>query len=58
MYTRKTCDIYSIEGLYYGEWSEETAETSWTEAKIQLKCYRINCPQTSFRIRKHREKIV
>ena len=57
MYKRKTRDVYSIDGLYYGVWSLECNEYSYHEARETIKCYLENMPGVVFRIRKHREKI-
>jgi hypothetical protein len=58
-YVRKTIDTWEIQGSYgfNSGWSLETTEMSWKEAKEQLKCYRDNCPQYSFRVVKKRERI-
>ena len=56
-YTRKTIDEYEIQGYYgnqYG-WECVTIETTWREAKQQLKCYKENEPY-QFRIVKKRVK--
>lgn len=55
MYTRKTRDVITIDGMYYGEWSEETTAENYADARRLLKEYRENCPNTAFRIRTHRE---
>ena len=59
MYIRKTEDEYQIHGNYgYGHGFEEvTCETSWKDAKEQLKCYRENEPGIPFKIVKKRVKI-
>ena len=56
-YVRKTRDEYSIEGLYCGEWSTECYCEDRKDAREQLRCYRENCPDTAFRIAKHRVPI-
>lgn len=56
MYTRKTEDEYQIQGYYSGQWEMVTTETTWSEAKQQLKCYRENETGTAFRIVKKRIK--
>lgn len=45
-YKRKTIDEWHIL-VWYGShgWEHETTETSWKDARAQLKCYRENCPQ-------------
>lgn len=57
MYKRKTKDVYSIEGYYYGEWSLECNAENLRDAKRLYREYSENCPGTSFRIKKSRERI-
>jgi hypothetical protein len=40
----------------YG-WDHELSEDSWREMRAQLKCYRENCPEASFRSKKVRVPI-
>ena len=56
-YKRKTRDIWEIQGRYDGSWELETQEESWRAAKEQVKVYIDNCPYTTFRIVKKRERI-
>lgn len=56
-YKRKTKDVFIVQGLYCGEWSDEVAEYTWKAARETIKEYRDNCPGTSFRIKATREKI-
>ena len=47
---------YSIQGYYgsqYG-WEELTAEESFVEAKVQLKCYNENEPEIRHRIKRQK----
>ena len=53
-YIRKTHDEFEIQGFYYGEWSCETTELSFADAKKTIETYRENCPGTLFRIVKRR----
>ena len=55
-YIRKTIDVYTIQGLYYGTWEDETTETTRREAINRLLEYRENMPQYAHRLIKHREK--
>ena len=56
-YTRKTKDLWDIEGYYAGGWEAVTCEESWKAAREQVKAYRENERGTSFRVRKYREKV-
>ena len=56
MYTRKTEDEYQIQGYYNSQWETVTTETTRSEAKQQLKCYRENETGTAFRMVKKRIK--
>jgi len=49
-YQRKTRDEYEVQGKYYGTWELETTESTYKEAREQLKCYRENVPGVCFRI--------
>ena len=55
-YKRKTKDVYTIQGFYCGEWSNECFEYTWRAARETIKEYRDNCPGPSFRIKATREK--
>lgn len=55
MYKRKTEDEYHIEGHYCHGWETVTIESTWKEAKAQVKCYRENEPN-AFRVVKKRVK--
>ncbi len=54
-YVRKTVDEYDIEGYYNGEWEVECTESTFKDAKAQIKLYRENAPN-AYRIRKRRIK--
>lgn len=56
-YVRKTRDVYEIQGDYGWGWECVTTETTWTDAKDMVKCYRENERGVPFRIKKTREKI-
>lgn len=58
MYIRKTRDIFSVEGFYFGTWEHETSELSRREAIQRLKEYRENMPQFAHRLVKSRESII
>jgi hypothetical protein len=55
-YQRKTTDLFVIEGLYFGQWEEETAETTRAEGRQRLQEYRENMPEYCHRLIKRREK--
>lgn len=57
-YKRKTTDEWHIL-VWYGShgWEHETTETSWKDARAQLKCYRENCPQYPVKLIKRRVKV-
>lgn len=57
MYKRKTRDVYTVEGLYFGAWEHETSELTRREAIERLKEYRLNMPEYAHRLIKTREKI-
>jgi hypothetical protein len=57
MYIRKTKDIFTVQGLYYGQWEDETSEETRREAIERLKEYRLNMPEYAHRLIKTREKI-
>ena len=57
MYIRKTRDIFTVQGLYAGNWEEETSETTRREGIARLKEYRANMPEYAHRLIKTREKI-
>ncbi len=42
---------FVVQGLYYGQWEDETAEETRKEAKLRLKEYRENIPQYAHRIK-------
>ena len=56
-YKRKTKDVYTIQGFYCGEWSNECFEYTWKAARETIGEYRDNCRGTSFRIKVTREKL-
>lgn len=55
---RKTVDVWIIKANHrYGDgWEDETAETSYKEAKLRLKEYRENTPEGDYKIVKKRVK--
>lgn len=57
MYIRKTKDIFIVEGLYFGNWEEETSEETRKEGIQRLKEYRENMPEFAHRLIKKRETI-
>jgi hypothetical protein len=57
MYKRKTIDIYTVQGLYSGNWEDETSEPTRREAIERLKEYRLNMPEYAHRLIKTGEKI-
>lgn len=57
MYTRKTRDEWQIHANYGGGWEHETSYDSRYEAKEDLRLYRENAPQYSYRLVKKRVKI-
>ncbi len=57
MYKRKTIDEYEIQSNYGQGFECVTTETTWKEAKAQVKCYRDNEPNVRHRIVKKRVKI-
>lgn len=57
MYSRKTIDLYIVEGFYFGSWEEETAETTRREGIARLKEYRANMPEYAHRLIKRRERV-
>jgi hypothetical protein len=56
-YKRKTYDTWQLWSNYGQGWEHETTELSRKDGKEQLKTYRENCPQYSFKLIKHREKV-
>jgi hypothetical protein len=58
-YTRKTKDVWEIQGYYSRQYGYEcvTSEETYKEAKIRLREYRENEPGISFKITLKREKI-
>ncbi len=55
-YIRKTYDEYEIQGDYGYGFECVTTESTWKEAKAQLRCYRENELGIAFRIQKKRIK--
>lgn len=53
MYKRKTYDVYEIHGLY-GGWECVSVESSYKDAKTNLKLYRENERGIAFKIIKKR----
>ena len=58
VYVRKTEDEYDIEGDYGQGFEVVTCESTWKDAKAQIKIYRENEPGVAFRIKHHRVKVV
>lgn len=56
-YQRKTEDEWDIQGHYPDGWETVTTETTWKEARTNVKIYRQEEPETAFRVVKHRVKI-
>jgi hypothetical protein len=56
-YQRKTKDVFTVQGLYFSNWEDETSENNRREAIERLKEYRENMPEYSHRLIKTREKI-
>jgi len=55
-YTRRTQDEWVIYGNYGYGWEELTTESSYSEAKSQLRCYNENEPNIPHRLRIKRVK--
>ena len=53
-YVRKTHDEYTVEGFYCGGWNTEFVAATREEARSVLRDYRRNCPDTAYRVTKHR----
>jgi hypothetical protein len=56
-YQRKTIDLFTVQGLYYGQWEDETTETNRREGIDRLKEYRQNMPEYAHRLIKQRERV-
>jgi hypothetical protein len=56
-YQRKTRDVFTVQGFYFGTWEDETSENTRREAIERLKEYRENMPEYAHRLIKTREKI-
>jgi hypothetical protein len=56
-YTRKTRDEWQMWSNYGYGWEHEVSEDNWRDMKAQLKCYRENCPNASFRAKLARVRI-
>lgn len=57
MYIRKTRDVFTVQGLYAGNWEDETSEATRREGIERLREYRENMPNYAHRLVKTREKI-
>jgi hypothetical protein len=57
-YVRKTTDEWEIQGFYCGGWEMVTTEVNRQDAKKRLTEYRTNEPNTQFRSKHKRVKIV
>ena len=49
MYIRKTRDLFTVQGLYSGNWEDETSESTRREGIQRLKEYRENMPTVAHR---------
>lgn len=58
VYVRKTVDEFDIEGDYGQGFEVVTCESTWKNAKAQIKTYRENEPGIIFRIKHHRVKVI
>ena len=56
-YTRKTKDIWVVEGDYGYGWEYLTGSETRKEAKNDYEAYLLNEPNASHRLRKTRERI-
>ena len=56
-YKRKTRDVWEIWTNYGYWWEHECTESTWKEAREQLKCYRANVRGVAVKAKKRREKI-
>ena len=56
-YIRKTVDVYTVQGFYYGTWEDETSEENRRDAIDRLKEYRLNMPEYAHRLVKTRERV-
>lgn len=56
-YQRKTTDLFIVQGLYCGQWEDETAETTRAEARQRLTEYRDNMPEYAHRLIKKWERV-
>ncbi len=56
-YKRKTRDEWQMWSNYGYGWEHELSEDSWREMREQLKCYRANCPNASFKAKKVRVRL-
>lgn len=57
MYTRKTRDVWEVQGNYGQGWECVTSEESRKDAKERLREYRDNEPMYAHRIKLTRERI-
>ena len=57
MYKRKTYDLFTVQGFFYGQWEDEVSETNRKEGIQRLKEYRENQPEYIHRLIKQREYI-
>jgi hypothetical protein len=55
-YIRKTEDVWVLQGNYYGEWEDLTAEITRKEIQERKKEYRENQPGVALRTRLKRIK--
>lgn len=49
-YARKTVDEFRIMGYFEQGWEEVTAEETWKDAKVQVRCYRDNDPDHAYKV--------
>ncbi len=56
-YQRKTRDVWYLLVDYGQGFEHETTEPTYADARAQLRCYRVNCPQYPARLKRARERI-
>ena len=56
-YQSKTIDLFIVQGLYFGQWEDETTETTRAEGRQRLTEYRENMPEYAHRLIKKRERV-
>lgn len=43
--------VYTVQGLYSGQWEDETEEETYREGKARLREYRANMPEYAHRLK-------